>query len=154
MKIEIDRIHTPEGNLVFTITVKEPHDTWFGETENNIMKALDVCKEEVKNISPEYNKVGNEVIDLIFEAKEKTFLRILNGLKFSIENEFRPFFKPICQEIYNWIYDHQKDVVKSWMSDYDPQRTKYYFHNDLTNETNVVPQASEHENEEDEDEQE
>lgn len=130
MKINVDRIHTPEGNLVFTITVSEPHHSCFGEVEKNIMNLLDICKENVYRTTSEENKTKLDVVGLIHLAKEKTFIRVLDNLKFAIENEFRPKFKPICQEIYNWIYDNQTDVLKKWMSEFDPQRTKYYFDND------------------------
>jgi hypothetical protein len=153
MKIQVDRTNTPEGNLIFTITVSEPHHSSFGEIEKNIMGVLDFCKEGVQNLSPEDNKVRNDVIGLIHNAKEKTFMRVLDNLKFAIENEFRPKFKPICQEIYNWIYDNQTDVLKKWMSEFDPQRTKYYFDNDITPNKFQQMQESEHDEDDDEDDE-
>ena len=144
MKIEVNRTHSSEGNLVFTIVVSEPHHSCFGEIEKNIMILLDNCKEDTYRSTSEENKTKNEVINLIHLAKEKTFLRVLDNLKFAIENEFRPKFKPICQEIYNWIYDHQTDHLKKWMIEFDSQRTKYYFDNDDTPNKNYVPQESEH----------
>jgi hypothetical protein len=152
MKIQVDRTNTSEGNLVFTITVSNPHHSCFGEIEKNIMNLLDFCKEGVQNLSPEDNKVRNDVIGLIHNAKEKAFMRVLDNLKFAIENEFRPKFKPICQEIYNWIYDNQTDLLKKWMSEFDPQRTKYYFDNDIKAFTIQLLQESEHD-EDDEDEE-
>jgi len=133
MKIQVDRTNTPEGNLIFTITVCEPHHSCFGEIEKNIMNILDSSLEQIENIyrtTSDENKTKQDLIAIIHVAKEKTFMRVLNNLKFAIENEFRPKFKPICQEIYNWIYDNQTDVLKKWMSEFDPQRTKYYFDND------------------------
>jgi hypothetical protein len=133
MDIKVDRVNTPEGNLVFTITVSNPHHSCFGENEKNIMNYLDTCKENVSKSTSVENKLAQDVIGLIHASKEKTFTRVLSNLKFAIENEFRPKFQPICQEIYNWIYDHQTVMLKSWMSEFDPQRTKYYFDNDKKN---------------------
>ncbi len=141
MDIKVDRVNTSEGNLVFTITVSNPHHSCFGETEKNLMNVLDICKQGISAYSSEENKLAQDVIGLIHTAKEKTFSRVLTNLKFAIENEFRPKFQPICQEIYNWIYDHQSSTLKSWMSEFDPQRTKYYFDNDGKNQTrsNDIP---------------
>lgn len=147
MDIKVDRTNNPKGNLVFTITVSEPHHACFGEIEKNIMVVLDFCKDGVQSLSPEDNKVRNEVIGLIHNAKEKTFMNVLDNLKFAIENEFRPKFKPICQEIYNWIYDQQTDVLKKWMGEFDPQRTKFYFDNDITPNKFAQMQESEHDDE-------
>jgi len=155
MNIKVDRTNTPEGNLVFTITVTDPHHSCFGEIEKNIMNLLDICKDDVYRTTSNENKTKQDVIALIHSAKEKTFLRVLDSLKFSIENELRPKFEPMCQEIYNWIYDQQTDVLKRWMSEFDLQRTKYYFDNDITPNKNYSPQESEHDEEnEDEDEDE
>ena len=131
MKITVDRTHTSENNLVFTVTVSEPHLTCFGESEKQMMRLLEICQDDVERVVLDENKLKDDIKGLIHSAKEKTFVRVLNNLKFSIENEFRPMFKPICQEIYNWIQDHQSGDIKNWMIEFDPERTKYYFHNDL-----------------------
>lgn len=130
MKITVDRNNTDQGNLIFTISVTDPHHSCFGEIENQMMYILDTCKEQVYRTTSEENKTKNDIMALIHAAKEKTFMRVLDNLKFSIENEFRPMFKPICQEIYNWIQDQQTEVLKKWIMEFDPQRTKYYFSND------------------------
>src|SRR5690606_24171737 len=153
MDIKVDRTNTPEGNLVFTITVSEPHHSCFGEIEKNIMNLLDICKDDIYRTTSDENKTKQDVIGLIHAAKEKTFLRVLRNLKFAIENEFRPKFKPICQEIYNWIYDQQTDVLKKWMSEFDPQRTKYYFDNDITPNKFAQMQESEHDDDDDEEDE-
>ena len=150
MKINVDRTNNCEGDLVFTITVSQPHSSCFGEFEKKVMDILNICKEDIDRVSILDNKVKNEVIDLIHVTKEKTFIRILENLKFTIENEFRPKFKPICQEIYNWIYDYQTDDLKKWMNEFDPQRTKYYFDNDTYAEKIKIPQQSEHYDEDNE----
>ncbi len=130
MKIKVDRTSTSESKLIFTITVDEPHHSCFGDIEKNIIQILDGCKKDLEETCLDKNKTKIDTIELIDSVKEKMFVRILDNLKFSIENEFRPKFKPICQEIYNWIYDHQTDFLKKWMKEFDPQRTKYYFDND------------------------
>ncbi len=130
MDIKVDRTVNPEGNLIFTITVKEPHHACFDEVEKNIMGVLDFCKTGVENLSPEENKLRQDVVALIHLAKEKTFNRVLNSLKFAIKEQLQPIFDPICQEIFNWIHDNQKDVLKNWMNEFNSQRTTYYFDND------------------------
>ena len=154
MDIKVDRTNTSEGDLVFTITVSDPHHSSFGESEKNIMNLLDTCKDNIFRVSSEVNKTKDHVIGLIHAAKEKTFMMVLDNLKFAIENEFRPKFKPICQEIYNWIYDKQTDVLKKWMGEFDPQRTKYYFDNDITPSKFAMTQESEHDDDEDDEEDE
>ncbi len=137
MKITVDRTIDSEGNLVFTISVKEPHKVPFTELENNMMTALETCKKHVDSVQ-EDNKVKNDILSSIHDAKEKTFSRILQSLRFAITNELRPKFQPICQEIYNWIYDNQEGPTKMWMQEVDPQRTKYYFDNDKTVESDII----------------
>lgn len=145
LDIKVNRTHTPEGNLIFTITVSDPHHSCFGKSEKNIMDILDACKNDVNHIDLKENETKDDVIRLIHQAKEDTFVRVLNNLKFAIENELRPKFRSICQEIYNWIYDNQTDDLKKWMFEFDPQRTKYYFDNDITPTKFNQMQESEHE---------
>ena len=133
MKIKVDRNLSEDQKLVFTITVTDPHHSCFGEIENKMMSILDVCKNDIDNSINGVNKTKDDIIGLIHAAKKKLFMRLLNDLKFSIENELRPKFRPICQEIYNWIQDQQTDMLKTWMIEFDPQRTKYYFDNDNKN---------------------
>ncbi len=131
MKISVERIINTEGNLVFTISVSEPHLAGFGDVDKIMMNILDACQNDIFRVTVDENKIKNDVMGLIHAAKEKAFVRVLDNLKFSIENEFRPKFKPICQEIYNWIHDKQTNDLKKWMIEFDPERTKYYFDNDL-----------------------
>jgi len=155
MKITVDRTHTSESNLVFTITVSSPHLTCFGESEKQMMKLLEICQDDIERVVLDENKLKDDIKGLIHSAKEKAFVRVLDNLKFSIENEFRPMFKPICQEIYNWIQDHQSGDIKNWMIQFDPQRTKYYFHNDPENPysrgPSTIPDDKIDEDEEDDD---
>ena len=107
-----------------------------------MMKLLDICKDDINRITPEENKLKNDVFGLVHTAKDKLFSRVIDNLKFSIENELRPMFRPICQEIYNWIKEHQSGDLMNWMNEFDPQKTKYYFHNDTQYE-NIVRGPSE-----------
>lgn len=130
MDIKVDRTLS-DNNLVFTITVSNPHASSFSESDLQIMKLIEQCKKSIEGVSLETSKTKESVINLINTAKEKSFFRILDNLKFAIENEFRPRFDPICQEIYNWIRDHQTGELQEWLFEFDPQRTKYYFDNDM-----------------------
>lgn len=145
MKIEVNRSHTLEGELIFTIRVSEPHEIDISQDEISIMHTLETCIESIESIEiSEAYDVKDTIKSALNDVKSDAFWRLLNKLKFSIENEFRPKFRPICQEIYNWIYDHQKGEVKQWMQEFDPQRTKYYFSNDVTPNKYDQEQESEH----------
>ncbi len=150
MDIQVDR-EIKEDGLIFTIKVTNPHQGCFKDAEKQMMQILDLCKYEVSQVTLEENKLKDDVVGLIHAAKEKMFNRILRDLKFSIENDLRPKFQPICQEIYNWLHDQQSGDLKSWMIEFDPQRTKYYFDNDVTAQkfNSMFKQASEHDDDED-----
>lgn len=137
MKIIVERTNTPEGDLVFTIKVSNPHDAPFKTEELETLKSLESCYKSLKDISVEESKFKTDVENSIYDIKEKAFLRVIRSLKFSIDNQLRFKFNPICQEIYNWIYDYQNDSLKAWMLEFDPQRTKYYFDNDTTIENDM-----------------
>lgn len=147
MKITVERTNSSEGNLIFTVTVSEPHHACFDEVEKSIMDVLDSCKNGVEKLSPEENRLRQDVVALIHHAKEKTFNRILNSLKFAIKEQLQPKFHPICQEIFNWIHDQQTDVLKTWMNEFNPERIRYYFDNDMHSQKYYVPQQREYEDE-------
>lgn len=130
MKITVDRTNDSEGNLVFTITVKEPHVIPFPEEEKKALDGIDQLTKLIETSLDSSKPLYNEIMQSNRKIKENVFVKSLEKLKFSIQNEFRPKFQPICQEIYNWIYDKQQGVLKNWMIEYDPQRTTYYFDND------------------------
>ncbi len=143
MKITVDRTKNPEGDLIFTITVKEPHVAPFPEEEKTALVTIDnFMKHIAKDRLDPNGKLYQDILNANHNVKEKVFLRILDNLKFSIENEFRPMFKPICQEIYNWIQDNQEGYIKTWMSEFDPQRTTYYFHNDEVSKNHIKNQIN------------
>lgn len=130
MKITVDRIVNDQKELVFTIKVTEPHNAPFGELEQKICTILDSCKDSVSLVTNEENRLKTDILSTIHYAKEQAFMRVLSSLKFSIKNELKLKFDPMCQEIYNWIFDQQNDVLKRWMHEFDPQRTTFYFDND------------------------
>ncbi len=130
MEITVDRSVSSEGNLVFTITAKNPHKSPFGELEVNVLSKLDSCREMFSEDDELQSKLIQDVVALIYTAKEKAFTRVKRNLTFAIDEQLNPMIDPIRQEIYNWIYDMQDKPIKTWMSEFDPQRTKYYFCND------------------------
>lgn len=130
MKIKVDRTIKAEGELVFTITVTEPHVSPFSEIEKNALESIDAFTKEMEKTLDPASVLYQDIVNANHKVKEKVFCKVLENLKFAIENEFRPKFKPICQEIYNWIYDKQEGFLKRWMSEFDPQRTTYFFDND------------------------
>lgn len=130
MKITVDRTFNDEKELIFVIKVSEPHKAPFGELEQKLCTILDSCKESVNQVTAEDNKLKNNILGTIHYAKEQAFIRVLSSLKFAIKNELKLKFDPMCQEIYNWIFDQQDQPLKKWMQEFDPQRTTFYFDND------------------------
>jgi hypothetical protein len=131
MRIEVDRTEHSEG-LTFTIKVTQPHDVPFSEIDAETMNFLEMCKYSVEKLGPPEHKLVGEVVNSIHSIKQRTFNRVRGSLVFAIQNSLQEKMTPICQEIYNWIYDNQKPALKQWMQEFDPQRTKYYFDNDRT----------------------
>lgn len=148
MKIEVNRINTNEGDLVFNIKISKPTYVNLKLEENQILSMVNDCQKRVEVIDSDDN-LKDSVVNILQIAKTKTFERVLNQIKSSINEDLESKMKPIKQEIYNWLYDHQNNPLKNWMLDLDPQRTKYYFDNDITSESNYIPQESEHEEEDD-----
>jgi hypothetical protein len=134
MDISVDRKVSEEGHLVFTITAKNPHKAPFGDLELNVLEYLDKCRENFTENDEINNKLIQDVMGLLHAAKEKAFLRLRRNLTFAIDNQLNAKIEPMRQEIYNWIYDMQEKPVKTWMQEFDPQRTKFYFDNDKNNE--------------------
>lgn len=130
MKITVDRVKSLDGELIFMIKVKDPHSVPFSEEEMNALVSMDRCTKEVTHTLDPTHHTYQLIANSFHNVKEKIFTKLLSNLKFSISNELETMFTPICQEIYNWIYDHQHGHVKTWMSEFDPLRTKYYFNND------------------------
>lgn len=129
MKITVERVEDKKG-LTFTIRVTEPHDAPFTELDKETMAFLDICKDSITDLATPENQLAAEVVNAIHNIKYKTFNRVRESLFFAIQNSIETKIYPICQEVYNWIYDSQKPVIKSWMQEFDPQRTRYYFDND------------------------
>ena len=157
MKITVDKNRSSDGDLTFTITVKELHEVPFTAQEYLAMEGLDKFINQMQGILDINSKVYEEIKLSNYALKDKLFQKMLNSLRFSIQEEFRPKFQPICQEIYNEIYDKQTGFVKSWMETFDPQRTTYYFDNDSRMQdnkisTDLMPVDKLDEDDEDEDE--
>lgn len=136
MKITVDRPEIDENSdsLTFIITVTEPHEVKFGEEELRLLDHLDQCGILTNKL--EYShKFKDKVVENVYDIKAKLFDFMISNLKFTIKNSLETKFHPICQEIYNWIYDKQKEDARKWLQEFDPQRVKYYFDNDKTCES-------------------
>lgn len=129
MDIKVNRVNRKDG-LVFEIVVTNPHVAPFEEADEAIMNLLEDAKNKFNDIADPENKSRITAEQFIHAAKDKVFQRVLQNLQFAIKNQLEPKFQPICQEIYNWIQDQQDGRVSRWMSECNPQRTKYYFDND------------------------
>lgn len=135
MKISVNRNFDSDNKLIFTITCEDPGDAPFSEIDSQTILFLEMCKQSVERLADPSHKLVGEVVNSIHTIKQRTFDRVKNALTFDIRNNVQAKVNPICQEIYNWIYDMQKPGLKQWMQEFDPQRTKYYFDNDRTVES-------------------
>lgn len=145
MDITVDRSITPEGDLIFSIQVKNPSLVNFGIHERHIMSILNAANSSINDVPSTEPKLKEDIRSLVHMAKHKQFERVIEKLKFSIKNSLEAKFNPMCQEIYNWMYDAQDTPLKEWMSEFDPQRTQFYFDNDLRAKRALDRQESEHE---------
>ncbi len=137
MEIKVNREINEEKNLIITITVKEPFCVPLSVEQIDSIKLMeDFIENSWKYQACE--KFQTLISTSLHNVKEKIFGETIEKLKFNIENDFHPRYKHICQEIYNWIYDHQHGLVRKWMQEFDPQRTKYYFNNDKTIESDFT----------------
>ena len=135
MKITVERTVNEKNELVFTITCREPHNVPFTDDERGLLKALDTCKGAVEELLIPEHKLRIKTVSHLHDIKEKLFSTLLSSLQFAIRNHLNPKMEPMRQEIYNWIYDCQEGDLKRWMQEFDPQRTKFYFDNDRTIES-------------------
>lgn len=131
MRISVERIINDDDHLVFTIKILEPHLCPMVQQEIDALEGIDnFTKGLERNLDPE-GKLYQNILLANHQVKERIFLKTLENIKFSIKNELEPKFHPICQEIYNWIYDKQEGSIKKWMQEFDATRTTYYFDNDI-----------------------
>jgi hypothetical protein len=156
MKIEVSRSHTEDGNLVFTIVTKEPTVMPFTIEERLVLTRIDEFLREMKKALDPSKKLYQDILLSTHAVKENMLIRVINQLKTSINTDLRIKFEPICEEIFNWIYDNQVDHVRSWLSQFEPQRVKYYFDNDakvkkIHSDTDFKIYKDEEDDDEDED---
>lgn len=135
MKITVDRDIQPH-ELVFTIRVTNPHQAPFGENELRLMKDLQDCQNNIRLNEEKDLALSELVAAKVYGIKDHIFQKVIESLRFSIDHSLNTKFKPICQEIYNWIYDNQNGDLKRWLEEFDPQRTQFYFDNDGKKENN------------------
>ncbi len=130
MKIEVSRTQNEAGDLVFTITTKEPTIVPFTIEERLILTRIDEFVREMSQTLDPNKKLYQDILLSTHAVKENMLIRVIEKLKASIKSDLRTKFEPMCAEIFNWIYDNQVDHVRSWLSQFEPQRVKYYFDND------------------------
>lgn len=137
MDITVDRVVDSNRKLVFTISVENPEDIYHEENDLPMLKYLHACQREIEKIS-EDNQIPVEISQSFHELKSKLFYKWQRKLRFAINEDLHKKFMPICTEIYNWFYDQQSGLIRSFMEECDPQRTRYYFDNDRTIESDYA----------------
>lgn len=135
MKITVDRNVNQDGSLVFTITAKEPNEIAFTENDKKIMDVLTNCKRDLAETEDDPRLIKEHLLEALHGIRDMMFQSVIKSLRTAIRGQLHAKIEPICQEIYNWMYDNQTDVLKSWLQEFDPQRVKYYFDNDRTVES-------------------
>ncbi len=146
MDIQVNRVKK-EDSLVFEIVVTDPHTVPFSEEDAAIMNLLEDTKNKFSQLADDDCEARIRAEQGILYAKNKVFDKVLESLKFAIKNQLQVKFDPICQEIFNWIQDHQEGRLQRWMSECYPQRTKFYFDNDQNIEKSFDDEPDEDEDE-------
>lgn len=134
MDIKVERGKSGEDQIVFTITVTGHDCVDITPEEFAWMHRLDALMEDMALMADEQGKVYELMKLENHKSKDKLFNIILDKLKMKIEINLRQKFRPMVQEIYNWIFDHQDGTLREWMIKYNPDRTRYYFDNDIETE--------------------
>lgn len=135
MEITVDRTNDAEGNLVFTITAKNPNIDTTGVAEITYMQEIEKAANNIQAIENIDGKLLETAQQLIDDMKSAAFNRVIDNLEDEVKNSLEPKFDRMCREIYNWIYDQQNGDLKRWLQEYDPERVRYYFDNDKTVES-------------------
>lgn len=135
MKITLERHIKENKDLVFTITCSEPHSAPFTDVDRETFEFLDTCKEHIQTLGNPESPLNGQVCTAIHNIKRNTFERVRKNLVFEIQQGIETKIHHVCTEVYNWIYDYQAEQAKQWMQEFDPQRTKYYFSNDRSVES-------------------
>lgn len=130
MKIDVNRNLRDDGCLVFEIVVSEPHKIVFSPEDFEAMHLLSSIKNSMEGKADPESNCFITFTAGIHDIQERIFEKFLRTLRSTIDNELYARIKHIFQEIYNWISDQQKDELKKWMFEFDPQRSRYYFSND------------------------
>src|SRR5690606_636756 len=126
MDIQVNRTHRDDGALVFEIVVTNPPTLKFNQDDKEILDMLQNIQNELHKVDKEADFVREDVQQHIHLAKKRIISETNKKLCSSIDNQLEFKFKPMCQEIYNWAYDHQTQALQSWMTENDPVRIKYY----------------------------
>lgn len=151
MKIEVSRVQN-EKTIEFTIKVTEPHTVPFTLEEANTLSAIQQFNNTMSAALNPASKLYHDIVCATHDVKEKMVCRVLESLKSSIRDDLESQFKPICQEIFNWIYDNQEEHAKSWLSAHYPERVTYYFANDIKRQAQCAKSDTDYDQEDEDDE--
>lgn len=156
MQIKVDRTECSGSRLVFTITCTDPAIIEFSKDELGALISIEVATKLLSEALSKDSEIFRSLQDSHHEIKERIFDEMLDQMKETIRKRLDDNFRPICQEVYNWIYDHQDGYVKNWMMEFNPERTTYYFDNDprMTSQFGSKQPDDKFDDEEDEDDDE
>jgi hypothetical protein len=148
MKIEVARIQAHD-KLVFTITVTEPGINPFTMDEAFVLGGIDKFMQQMEQVTNRDATLYEYLVNANHSVREKLLSKVNKNIQYSIEYELRPRFDHICKEIYNWTVDLQSGEFQTWLMQYIPQRTKFYFDNDPQMQKDVQEPDDEDEDDDD-----
>lgn len=156
MQIKVDRTECSVDKLVFTITCSDRDIIDYSAKELGALTTIDEATRAMQEFLGKNSEVFGLLVDGHHEIKERIFDELLEKMKRAIRQKLENKFTPIVQEVYNWVFDHQDDDIKKWMTEFNPERTVYYFDNDprMTSQNEAKQPDDKFDDEEDEDDDE
>lgn len=145
MEITVDRNHTQDGNLVFTITVTPDEENLLKIEDIEILKKINMFQNQIAEAHE--GALNTDVSELLHDFKTEVYFKVSGLIRNKVAVKLQQMFNPICQETYSWLIDKQKEELRTWMLEFNPGRTKYYFSNDEAVSNCHMLQESEHEGE-------
>lgn len=139
MEIKVERI-IEEGKLVFTITCENPSIEYPNENGWEALNLLNICESAIEATIHNGFSLKQEIKTTLFGCRDMVFDQIHDFMTFALRERLEPKFEHMCNEIYNWQYDNASGRMKQLLQEFDPQRTKYYFDNDKTPESDGIEQ--------------
>lgn len=127
--MRIERTFNDNGDLIFMITM--PNGPYKIISDDHLSKLTQFRKLGEFLTSEISGFRYSEIMEDSFRDNlQDLFMCFFKEFREDIDKEFTEKCRAMKAEINNWVYDKQSVAIQSWLSEYEPQRTKYYFDND------------------------